>query len=58
MRDTTEWVELVTSGWNTLTGADTNKIISVIRNMHTPMDVPLLYGDGHMAAQVINVLTR
>lgn len=58
MRDTTEWVELVTSGWNTLTGADTEKIISAIHGIYTPVDYPQLYGDGHTAAQVINVLTR
>lgn len=58
MRDTTEWVELVTSGWNTLTGADTEKIISAIRNIRTPEDYPRLYGDGHTAEKIIKVLQR
>ena len=56
MRDTTEWVELVSSGWNTLTGADTGKIISAIRNIHAPADYPQLYGDGHTAEKIIEVL--
>ena len=47
MRDTTEWGELVSSGCNTLTGANTEKIISAIRNIRTPTDYPQLYGDGH-----------
>jgi UDP-N-acetylglucosamine 2-epimerase len=56
MRDTTEWVELVTSGWNTLTGADTKRIVSSIRNIRTPKDYPQLYGDGHTAEKIIEVL--
>ena len=58
MRDTTEWVELVTSGWNTLTGADTEKIVSVIRNIHAPADYPCLYGDGHTAEKIVEVLQK
>ena len=56
MRDTTEWVELVSFGWNTLTGADTEKIISAIRNIHAPIEYPQLYGDGHTAEKIIEVL--
>ena len=56
MRDTTEWVELVTSGWNTLTGANTEKIVSAIQGIHTPVDYPQLYGDGHTAEKIIEVL--
>ena len=56
MRDTTEWVELVSSGWNTLTGADAGKIVAAIRNVHTPKDYPQLYGDGHTAEQIVEAL--
>ena len=49
MRDSTEWVELVKSGWNTLTGADSKKIINVVRNFSVPKDIPLLYGSGNCA---------
>ena len=52
----TMWVELVTSGWNTLTGADTEKIISAIQCIRTPTDYPQLYGDGHTAEKIIEVL--
>ena len=58
MRDSTEWVELVASGWNTLAGADAEKIVSAIRNMHLPKDHPNLYGDGHTAEKIIEVLRR
>jgi UDP-GlcNAc3NAcA epimerase len=56
MRDSTEWVELVNSGWNTLTGADTNKIIEAVKNIHIPDIYPSLYGDGNCAQKICNIL--
>jgi UDP-GlcNAc3NAcA epimerase len=56
MRDTTEWVELVDSGWNTLTGADSHKIISAIKNIQIPSEYPDFYGNGHCAEKIIAVL--
>lgn len=58
MRDSTEWVELVASGWNTLAGADPEKIVSAIRNMHIPKDIPNLYGNGHTAEKIVEVVQR
>ena len=40
------------SGWNTLVGADTNKIISSINNIHIPGSHPDLYGSGSTAEQI------
>jgi len=57
MRDSTEWVELVDSGWNTLTGADTDKIIAAIKNMQKPKNYPLLYGDGRSAEKIVSHLS-
>jgi UDP-GlcNAc3NAcA epimerase len=54
IRDSTEWVELVDSGWNTLTGADTDRIINAVRNIHIPVDYLSLYGDGHCAEKIIS----
>jgi UDP-GlcNAc3NAcA epimerase len=56
MRDTTEWVELVESGWNTLTGADSQKIISAINSIQIPSEYPDFYGNGHCAEKIIDVL--
>ena len=58
LRDTTEWVELVTNGWNTLTGADTDKIIGAIKNLHVPAEYPILYGDGNCAEKICNILKQ
>jgi UDP-GlcNAc3NAcA epimerase len=56
MRDSTEWVELVSSGWNTLTGADTVKIKTAIKNMYIPCEYPSLYGDGNCAQKICDYL--
>ena len=56
MRDSTEWVELVATGWNTLTGADTEKIINAIKNLHIPNEYPALYGDGNCARKICEIL--
>jgi UDP-GlcNAc3NAcA epimerase len=56
MRDSTEWVELVNSGWNTLTGADTNKIIDTVKNLHSPDEYSFLYGDGNCSKKICNYL--
>ncbi len=47
MRDQTEWVETIDSGWNILVGADKNKIIDAVNNVQTPSSWPDLYGDGN-----------
>jgi UDP-GlcNAc3NAcA epimerase len=57
-RDSTEWVELADSGWNTLTGADTEKIISAVKNAAAPSEYPDLYGDGHCAEKIIAEIRR
>jgi UDP-GlcNAc3NAcA epimerase len=56
MRDSTEWVELVDSGWNTLTGADMDKIICAVKNLHIPNEYPALYGDGNCAQKICDLL--
>jgi UDP-GlcNAc3NAcA epimerase len=56
MRDSTEWVELVNSGWNTLTGSDTEKIINAVKNVHIPNEYPSLYGDGNCAQKICGFL--
>jgi len=57
MRDSTEWVELVDSGWNTLTGAATEKIVNTMKNLNVPDEYPTLYGDGNCASKICDVLS-
>ncbi len=56
MRDSTEWVELVDSGWNTLVGADSDKIVKAVNLFALPGESPPLYGDGHTAEKILQAL--
>ena len=56
LRDSTEWIELVEHGWNTLTGANTQKIIDAIENVKIPAEYPSLYGDGNSAEKIVSIL--
>ncbi len=56
LRDSTEWVELVESGWNILAGTNSNKIINAITLLQVPDTYPSLYGDGKCAEKIISAL--
>lgn len=53
LRDETEWMELVKSGWNVLTGADTRAIAQAIRDAREPESRPQFYGGGEAAKCLI-----
>jgi UDP-GlcNAc3NAcA epimerase len=56
LRESTEWVELVEHGWNTLTGADSEKIHAALRAMPRYGDSARLYGDGRTSETIANYL--
>jgi UDP-N-acetylglucosamine 2-epimerase len=56
LRDNTEWVETVAMGWNTLVGADTERIVAAVRDLHLPDSRPPLYGEGDAAARIAALL--
>ena len=55
MRDETEWVETIESGWNQLVGAEEDKISHAIHSLRRPATRPDLYGDGHAAERIIEL---
>ena len=55
LRDTTEWVETVESGWNTLVDLDPAAALAALER-RPPADRPELYGGGHAAERVCAVL--
>jgi UDP-N-acetylglucosamine 2-epimerase len=59
LRNETEWVEIISSGNGTLTGASTEKIIQATRKyLETPpQHFPPLFGNGQAAQEILKVLT-
>jgi UDP-GlcNAc3NAcA epimerase len=57
LRETTEWVETVTAGWNVLAPNDAAAIRAALERPR-PAERPPLYGDGHAAERIAAALTR
>jgi UDP-N-acetylglucosamine 2-epimerase len=58
LRDQTEWVETVESGWNTLAGADSTSILDAVRSCELPLDHPSLYGSGCAAQACVTEIAN
>ncbi len=57
MRDQTEWVDLTDKGVAQLTGANKNKILTSVEDLAKIYSFPEnLYGDGHAAEKIVNIL--
>jgi UDP-N-acetylglucosamine 2-epimerase len=56
LRDETEWVETIDAGWNTLTGADTGRIVDAVLTFVPPDSRPVLDGDGGAAERCVDLL--
>ena len=56
LRENTEWVETVETGWNRLVGADTGRIVSAVAEVPIPSRHPPLYGDGHAADSIADLI--
>lgn len=58
LRDETEWVETVASGWNQLAGSSPSRIISALERLpqSIPLERPALYGDAFTAEKIVDVL--
>lgn len=58
LRDETEWVETIASGWNQLAGADPDRIEAAARQtVRIECPRPPVYGDGHAAQGILAALS-
>jgi UDP-N-acetylglucosamine 2-epimerase len=56
MRPSTEWVDTVEAGANTLVDDDPDAIEAAVRSAMFPCEAPELYGDGHAAERIVAAL--
>jgi len=56
LRDETEWIETVETGWNQLVSADADRIADAIAGAGRPSTHPALYGDGRAAERIVAVI--
>jgi len=56
LRDETEWIETVRLGWNKLVGANSEAIVDALKNWHPIGEHQPVYGDGHTAEKIGEIL--
>jgi len=56
LRDETEWIETVESGWNRLVGTDASSIVDAASDLSVPEHRPDAYGDGRAAEAIVSAL--
>lgn len=52
LRDQTEWVETVSTGWNQLVGVDPDRVRAAVARAKPTEEPPQCYGDGHTAERI------
>ncbi|RYG74240.1 UDP-N-acetylglucosamine 2-epimerase (non-hydrolyzing) [Lentibacillus lipolyticus] len=56
LRDETEWMETVKTGWNQLAGADREEIINTVMKQRTSKESPPIFGDGNASQKIAETL--
>ena len=56
LRSSTEWIETIETGWNTLVDLDPDAALAAL-GRPSPSERPALYGDGRAADRVVAALT-
>jgi UDP-N-acetylglucosamine 2-epimerase len=61
LRNETEWVETIHSGWNILVGAETKRIVDEVRRREGRKRSPKkrgIFGDGKASEKIVQMIVR
>jgi len=58
IRENTEWVETVETGWNVLAGLNTKKIIEYVNNWYPSKKQKPIFGDGNTSKIIIDEIRK
>ncbi len=58
LREESEWLETVRSGWNVLAGSDPARIAAAAKRPRPEQPPERVFGDGHAAAKIVEILER
>ena len=61
LREETEWVETIGSGWNVLTGTEVKRILREVGHLEKRRKYPKgrkIYGDGEASQKIVQILMR
>jgi UDP-N-acetylglucosamine 2-epimerase len=61
LRDETEWVETIQSGWNLLVGSEAKRIVDEVRRRKgrkSPMKKKGIFGDGKASEKIVKVIVE
>ena len=56
LRDETEWIETVETGWNKVVGADADLILTEWESFSPPEERPAILGDGKASERIARIL--
>jgi len=56
LREETEWRETVATGWNIVTGADSERILAALKSDAVSPEHPPLYGDGEAGLRIARII--
>ena len=57
LRDETEWVDTVESGWNVLVGCDTTRIVATVKSSVLEKRPPQVFDDESASEKIVNIFS-
>lgn len=58
LRDESEWVDTIATGWNILVGADQKKILKNWFDFKPPAEHPKIYGKGNASQLIVDIINE